>query len=153
MESKTPPPSYRLPAVLCFLLGFGHLFDLGVGLDLHRSFAWFAKLTATYGAWDPLYIAQPFYMKIISLLSGALMMPMALAMGVGFLKRASWLKTLVIFYTGFITSSNIIWTWNEALAPVTPGSWAWAIGLSLPWWILPFWFTWLVHRPAQPPIA
>lgn len=140
----------QLYAALCFLLAAGHLFDLCIGLDLHRSWSAFASLAQVYAKWDPVYLEQPFFVKIISLLSGAAMLPMTVALGIGFLRGSGFTKMLVVFYTGFITASNLIWTWNEVYGPVPPKSWAWAMGLSVPWWIIPIGLTVVVLRSPEP---
>jgi hypothetical protein len=127
----------RIFVYLCILLAAGHLFDLALGLGWNESFGWFGAVTSLYATWDPMYIEQPFYMEITSLLSGFVMIPMTLAMAWGYRNRLDYVKWLAPMYAGFIVCNNIGWYWNEFFCPEPPISWFMLIFWSSPWWILP----------------
>ena len=136
----------RLCIAACLILAFGHTFDMLVGLDVHRRWDAFGAIAEIYGRWDPGYVAQPFYMKITSLTSGLIMLPLTLALAWGFAREAAWRGMVAVFYLGFICCGNVIWLYNEAMGPVGPESWGWTIGLYLPWQVLPIWLAWVGVR-------
>lgn len=125
-------------------LAAGHLFDLSLGVGWNESVAWFGAITDLYANWDPMYIAQPFYMEITSLLSGFVMIPMTLLLAWGFHKRRTFVNWLAPMYAGFIVANNLGWYWNEYFCPEPPISWFMLIFWSAPWWIFPSWLAWSV---------
>jgi hypothetical protein len=133
----------RIFVYISVFLAAGHLFDLSLGLGWNKSIGWFGAITDLYAGWDPMYIAQPFYMEITSLLSGFVMIPMTLAMAYGFRKHADYVKWLVPMYAGYIICNNTGWYWNEFFCPEPPISWFMLILFSSPWWILP---SYLFHQ-------
>jgi hypothetical protein len=127
----------RLFVIFSVILAVGHLFDLSLGLGWNNSIGWFGAVVALYATWDPMYVAQPFYMEITSLASGFVMIPMTLAIGWGFHKCLPYVKWLVPMYFGFIICNNIGWYFNEYFSPQPPNSWFMLILCSAAWWILP----------------
>jgi len=122
---------------MCWILAAGHLFDLSLYLGIEDHIGWFNSMALIWARWDPAYIAQPFYMQITSLLSGAVMIPMTVAMAIGFKRQASWLTWLAPCYAGFVTCNDLNWYWNEFFCSEPPLNWPMMILFCLPWWIFP----------------
>lgn len=128
--------NHRLLGSLFVVIVLGHLFDFLIGMKVHQIWSPFQLLVDIYSRWDPLYAAQPFYVRNVALLSGFVMIPLATGIAISYLRGRPNLP-LALFYGGFVTCNNLSWLWTEYHAPTPPTSWTMLFLCAGLWFVLP----------------
>jgi hypothetical protein len=149
----------RLPTIDRVLIVFFALFAftsilmepyITFGVDLARATDPLGRAWYFYArTWDPLFLEQPVYMRVLTGIDEWIYGPMHLVLIHAFLHRRGWIRLPALLYCGAIIYSTVVYFLVEFLGEAHRANLAMVTIVNIPYTIVPCLLVWRMW-PAEP---
>jgi hypothetical protein len=144
------PP--RLPTLDRVLIAFFALFAftsifmepyITFGVDLARATDPLGRAWYFYArSWDPLFLDQPVYMRVMTGIDEWVYGPMYLVLTYAFLRRREWIRQPALLYCGAIVYSTLVYFLTEFASEGHRADLAMVTAVNIPYAIIPCLLAW-----------
>ena len=148
----------RLPTIDRVLVAFFVVFAftsifmepyITFGVDLARTTSPLGRAWYFYArSWDPLFLEQPTYMRVMTGIDEWIYGPMYLVLIVGFLRRGEWIRQPALVYCGAIIYSTLVYFLVEFLTERQRANLPMVVAVNIPYTIVPCVLAWRMWRPG-----
>ena len=105
-----------------------------------------AALWRIYGAWDPLFLDIPVWLRIMCTIEVVFFGPLYALSAFLLWYRNQWLPLVTYSFSGALFYSTVVYFAAELLYPIPGTNLLMVIVVNIPWSILPIALVWRVHQ-------
>ncbi len=149
--------SVRLPAIdraliVCFgLFAFTSICMepyITFGVDLARATGPLGRAWYFYArSWDPLFLEQPAYMRVMTGIDEWVYGPMYLVLIYAFVRRRTWIRVPALLFSGAVIYSTLVYFLTEFVSEGHRANLAMVTVVNIPYTIVPCVLAWRMWRP------
>ena len=150
--TRTGRGAPRLPAIDRLLIAFFALFAftsicmepyITFGVDLARATSPLGRAWHFYArTWDPLFLEQPAYMRVMTGIDEWVYGPMYLVLIYAFLRRREWIRRPALLYCGAIIYSTLVYFLTEFVSEGHRANLPMVVVVNMPYTIIPCLLAW-----------
>lgn len=118
------------------------------GVDLARTTGPLGRAWYFYAAhWDPLFLDQPTYMRVMTGIDEWVYGPMYLVLIYAFIRRRNWIRLPGLLYCGAIIYSTLVYFLTEFVSQGQRANLAMVVLVNIPYTIVPCLLVWRLRHP------